>query len=335
MSQAPYNLYPEIEPFNKNSLKVSHLHEIYFEECGSPEGVPVVFLHGGPGSGCNPTQRRFFDPQHYRIILLDQRGCGRSTPQGEVRENTTDDLVNDIETLREHLHIDTWHVFGGSWGSTLALAYALKHAKRVKSLALRGIFLSRTSELKWFLGDVQHFFPEVWHALVSYLPKREQNDVLAAYSKRVFSDDVQVNTAAAVQWNAFESAIMRLKPTEPIASNNPSAPNIKDSKPKTPEEVQNQSNIEVARARVQIHYIQRQCFIDGDAMLKAAAKLNPIPTVIVQGRYDMVCPPQTAWALSRAMPDAEFVMVADAGHSAMEIGVTSALIAATEKFKAL
>jgi proline iminopeptidase len=330
MNQTPYNLYPEIEPFNKSSLKVSNLHTIYFEECGSPDGAPVVFLHGGPGSGCNPTQRRFFNPQHYRIILLDQRGCGRSTPQGEVTDNTTDDLVADIEALREHLNIATWHVFGGSWGSTLALAYAIKHAKRVKSLALRGIFLSRASELNWFLGDVQHFFPEVWHALVSYLPKSEQNNVLTAYAKRVFSDDVSVNAAAATQWNAFESAIMRLKPAEPVASNNKTSA---ETKPKTPEELQTQSSIEVARARVQIHYIQQQCFIDGEAMLKAATQLNSIPTVIVQGRYDMVCPPQTAWALSRAMPDAEFVMVPDAGHSAMEIGVTSALIAATEKFK--
>jgi proline iminopeptidase len=328
MNQTSYNLYPEIEPFNKSSLKVSDLHEIYFEECGNPNGAPVVFLHGGPGSGCNPTQRRFFDPQHYRIILLDQRACGRSTPQGEVRENTTDDLVADIEALRKHLGIDKWHVFGGSWGSTLALAYALKHASRVTSLTLRGIFLSRSSELKWFLGDVQHFYPEVWHALVSYLPKREQQDVLAGYAARIFSDDANVNLAAALHWNAFENSIMRLKPAEPNASNG-------SANGKAPESAQNQSSVEVARARVQIHYIQHQCFIDGEAMLKAATTLNHIPSVIVQGRYDMVCPPQTAWALSRAMPDAKFVMVADAGHSAMEIGVTSALIAATEKFKAL
>ncbi len=334
MCAVTYNLYPEIEPFNKSSLKVSNLHEIYYEECGNPHGAPVIFLHGGPGSGCNPTQRRFFDPQYYRIVLLDQRGCGRSTPQGEVRENTTDDLVADIEVLRKHLDIAKWHVFGGSWGSTLALAYALRHADCVKSLALRGIFLSRASELNWFLGDVQHFFPEVWHALVSYLPKNEQRDVLAAYTARVFSEDTRINAAAAVQWNAFESAIMRLKPAESNATNN-NATNNNDIKPKTSEDIHNQSSVEVARARVQIHYIQHQCFIDGAAMLKAATKLNDIPTVIVQGRYDMVCPPQTAWALSRAMPSAEFVMVADAGHSAMEIGVTSALIAASNKFKAV
>ena len=320
-----YNLYPEIEPFNKSSLKVSDLHEIYYEECGSPDGVAVVFLHGGPGSGCNPTQRRFFDPQHYRIILLDQRGCGRSTPQGEVRENTTDDLVNDIEVLRNHLSIARWHVFGGSWGSTLALAYAIKYASRVISLVLRGIFLSRANELAWFLGGVQHFYPEVWHSLISYLPEKERHHVLNAYSTRIFSDDTQISVPAAIQWNAFESSIMRLKPLE-VSTN---------SAIKTPEDVQKEQPIEVARARVQIHYIQHQCFIDGNAILKSATILNKIPTVIVQGRYDMVCPPQTAWDLSRAMPDAEFVMVADAGHSAMELDITSALIAATEKFKAL
>jgi proline iminopeptidase len=325
MNQVPYNLYPEIEPFSKSSLKVSDLHEIYYEECGNPEGTPVVFLHGGPGSGCNATQRRFFDPQHYRIILLDQRGCGRSTPQGEVTDNTTDDLIDDIEALRKHLGIARWHVFGGSWGSTLALTYAIKHIKPIISLTLRGIFLSRPAELAWFLGGVEQIYPDVWHNLISYLPANERKDVLNAYAKRIFSDDAQVNIPAATQWNAYESSIMRLKPAEANASNSP----------KTPDESQKERTIEVARARVQIHYVQNQCFIDGAAVLKSAKILNKIPTVIVQGRYDMVCPPQTAWDLSRAMPDAEFIMVADAGHSAMEPGVTSALIAATEKFKAL
>ena len=325
MNQATYNLYPEIEPFNKNWLKVSDLHQIYYEECGNPNGVPVVFLHGGPGSGCNPTQRRFFDPTHYRIVLLDQRGCGRSTPQGEVQANTTDDLVEDIEALRTHLGIAKWHVFGGSWGSTLALAYAVKYAKQIISLTLRGIFLSRESELNWFLDGVQHFYPEVWHALVSYLPENERHDILEAYSKRIFSDDKQVNVPASIHWNAYESSMMRLKASDANTSNTA----------KSPDELQKEQPIEVARARVQIHYVLHQCFINGDAILKSAATLHDIPTVIVQGRYDMVCPPQTAWELSRAMPYAEFVIVADAGHSATEVGITNALIAATEKFKAL
>ncbi len=327
MHEAPYNLYPELDPFNKNWLKVNDVHQIYYEECGNPHGMPVIFLHGGPGSGCNPTQRRFFDPKYYRIILLDQRGCGRSLPVGEVKLNTTDDLVSDIEKLRTHLGINTWHVFGGSWGSTLALAYAVKHTGQVISLVLRGIFLSRPSELNWFLGDVQHFYPEVWHKLIRYLPADKRNDVLNAYSKLIFSGDIHVNAAAAVQWNAFESAIMRLKPAENDS--------LKENTTKTAEQLQQEQATEVARARVQIHYIQHQCFIDGETLLKQTSKLANIPTIIVQGRYDMVCPPQTAWALHQVMPHAQFTMVADAGHSAMEPGVTSALVAATEQFKSL
>ena len=328
MSEVLYNLYPELEPFNKNWLKVDDIHQIYFEECGNPTGSPVVFLHGGPGSGCNPTQRRFFDAKHYRIILLDQRGCGRSTPQGEVQANTTDALVNDIETLRLHLKINKWHVFGGSWGSTLALAYAVTHIEQVLSLVLRGIFLSRPSELNWFLGDVQHFYPEVWHKLISYLPQDEQKDVLNAYAKLIFNEDIHISSAAAVQWNAFESAIMRLKPI--IADLQPV-----DVANKTADELQKESVTEVARARVQIHYIQHQCFVDGEALLEKAATLTNIPTIIVQGRYDMVCPPQTAWALHQVLSHAKFTMVADAGHSAMEPGITSALVAATDEFRLL
>ena len=305
MCQATYNLYPEIEPFNKNWLKIGHTHQIYFEECGNPTGRPVVFLHGGPGGGCNSTQRRFFDPAHYRIILLDQRGCGRSKPQGETRENTTNDLVADLETLREHLNIAKWHVFGGSWGSTLALAYATKHVNRIISLTLRGIFLSRPSELKWFLGEMRHFFPEVWQTLLDFLPAAEQGDVLSAYEKRIFSEDAAISQQAAARWNAFEGAILRLQPAE----------NKLAEPAKTTEEIASASQAEVSRARVQIHYIRHQCFVDGEAILVAATNLTHIPTVIVQGRYDMVCPPQTAWLLARSMPHAEFVMVPDAGHS--------------------
>ena len=327
MLELPYNLYSEREPFNKSWLKVDDFHQIYYEECGNENGVPVIFLHGGPGSGCNPTQRRFFDPEHYRIILIDQRGCGRSLPVGEVKFNTTDDLVADLEKLRNHLNIHKWHVFGGSWGSTLALAYAVRHPKQVISLVLRGIFLSRPSELNWFLGDVQHFFPEVWYKLIHYLPADKRKDVLNAYAELIFSDDIHINAPAAVQWNAFESAIMRLKPAENDSS--------KEEVTKTAEQLQQEQATEVARARVQIHYIQHECFIDGEAILKQAATLSDIPTIIVQGRYDMVCPPQTAWALHQAMPHAQFTMVADAGHSAMEPGITSALVAATEQFKTL
>ncbi len=326
MQNLTYNLYPEIEINQKYYLQAGNFNEVYYEECGNSNGKPVVFLHGGPGSGCNPTQRRFFDPTYYRIILIDQRGCNRSKPLGSTTQNTTGDLVNDIDTIRAALGIEQWLVFGGSWGSTLALSYALAFPNRVTGLILRGIFLSRPSELNWFMGDVAHFFPEVWHTLISYLPANERHDVLAAYSRRIFSEDIAVNIPAAIQWNAFENAIMRLLPPE----------KKDDQTPVTQKVTDDQSSIEIARARVQIHYIQNDCFVDGDAMLAACTNtLSHIPTVIVQGRYDMVCPPKSAWELSRAMPHAEFHMIHDAGHSAMEPGITSALIAATEKFKSL
>jgi proline iminopeptidase len=323
MHNVTYNLYPELDIYAKKTLKVDDLHEIYYEVCGNPSGYPVIFLHGGPGSGCNPNQRRFFDPAHYKIILMDQRGCGRSSPRGSTINNTTDDLINDIEAIRKDLGIERWLVFGGSWGSTLALSYALAHAAYVTGLVLRGIFLSRPAELDWFLHDVAHFYPEVWHQLVSYLPEQERNDVLGAYSQRIFSNDKTISYPAALQWNAYENAIMRLVPTE----------NSTDACEAPTEE---QLGIELSRARVQIHYIQNDCFVDGaDMLCKAAEILAHMPTVIVQGRYDMVCPPKSAWELSRAMPHAEFHMIQDAGHSAMEPGITSALVRATEKFKSL
>jgi proline iminopeptidase len=316
-------LFPEIKPYHHDFLQVDPIHNIYFEECGHPDGVPVVFLHGGPGSGCNSNQRRFFDPQHYRIILLDQRGCGRSTPQGEVKHNTTDDLVHDIEALRTHLGIRKWHVFGGSWGSTLALAYALQHTSRVMSLILRGIFLSRPSELHWFLGQVQLFYPEPWQQLCLFLPDKERHNPIEAYEKRIFSDNPALSIPAAIRWNAFESSIMTLLPKE--ADQAPDAPDNNTYQ-----------QIELARARVQIHYIQHHCFVGHrDLLAEAATTLSQIPTVIIQGRYDMVCPPQTAWALSKAMPHAQFVMVADAGHSAMETGICNALVTATNQFKSI
>jgi proline iminopeptidase len=311
-------LYPEVITFEKYTLKVGNLHEIYYETCGNPNGKPVVFLHGGPGSGCNPTQRRFFDPTYYRIILIDQRGCGRSKPQGSIEQNTTNDLVNDIDAIREILNIDKWLVFGGSWGSTLALTYALKHPDKVVGLILRGIFLSRPSELNWFLGQVQAFFPESWEFLCAYLPTNKKHNPLESYKQLIFSDDRKNSIPAAIRWNAFESSIMSLLPRPVSPSSDPDG------------------EVELARARVQIHYIQNYCFIgDRDLLAEVKIKLAHIPTDIIQGRYDMVCPPITAWDLSRAMPHANFHIVSDAGHSAMETGITSALVAATEKFKTL
>ena len=321
MSQVVKNLYPECTQYRDEMLKVSAIHDIYFEECGNKNGVPVIFLHGGPGSGCNPMQRRFFDPAHYRIILMDQRGCGRSTPQGEVTDNTTDDLIVDIESIRHHLGIARWHVFGGSWGSTLALAYALKHSKQVISLTLRGIFLSRPSEINWFLGGVKNFHPQPYHTLCEYLPTHQRAHVLEAFESLVFADDASVSIPAATAWNAYESSMMSLLPREP-------ASNMAAEK--------TNGEVELARARVQIHYIKHLCFVGLRDMLgEAAQKLAHVATTIVQGRYDMVCPPISAWELSRAMPHAKFIMVADAGHSAMETGIVSALIAATDNYKTL
>lgn len=307
-------LYPEIEPFQSGWLTVSQTHEIYYEQCGNPAGQPVVFLHGGPGSGCNPNQRRFFDPAHYRVILFDQRGCGRSKPQGHIEENTIDHLVADMEMLRESLGIERWVVFGGSWGSTLALAYAVAHPARVMGLILRGIFLSRPHELRWFLHDVQSFFPEVWEKLITYLPADERDDILASYYRRIFSDNREISLPAACIWNAYESAIMTLRPA--------AAPTA------TPAD-----DVQLARARIQLHYIMHGCFVSERPLLEEARALSHIPTVIVQGRYDMVCPPQTAWELAKAMPHAQLHMIPDAGHSAMEPGTTAALLAATEQFK--
>ena len=315
MPDNPTNLYPEIEPFQSGWLETTQLHHIYYEQCGNPCGQPVIFMHGGPGSGCNPMQRRFFDPAHYRIILFDQRGCGRSKPLGGLEGNSTDHLLEDIEALRTTLGIERWLVFGGSWGSTLALAYAIAYPSQIIGLILRGIFLSRIVELNWFLHDVNYFYPESFQELVNFLQPSERNNVLQAYAKRVFSDDPSINIAAAAQWNAYESSIMSLLPSsgnvvKPVAN-----------------------NIQLARARVQIHYILHDCFVGQRDLLKEVRTLNHIPTIIIQGRYDMVCPPMTAWQLKQAMPHAELHMIADAGHSAMEAGTTSALLAATEQFK--
>lgn len=311
-----YNLYPELDFHHSDWLGVSETHSIYYEECGNPGGRPVVFLHGGPGSGCNPNQRRFFDPDHYRIILLDQRGCGRSRPLGETASNTIDDLVGDIEKLRLHLGIRRWLVFGGSWGSTLGLAYAIAHPEAAAGLVLRGIFLSRQSELDWFLGGSEQFFPEAWRKLLEHLPADERDTVLQAYANRIFSDDMSISAPAATRWNEYESSIMSLHP----ATGNGMP---------VPDEVQ------IARARVQIHYIMNGCFVSHRNMLEEAKMLEHVPTIIVQGRYDMVCPPLTAWQLKQAMPHAEFHMIPDAGHSAMEPGTCAALVAATEQFKTL
>ena len=309
-------LFPEIEPYQVHALTVDSDHTIYVEESGNPKGKPIIFLHGGPGGGTGPKQRRFFDPKHYRIVLFDQRGCGKSTPNGEIVNNTTDDLINDIETIRKHLNIDQWILFGGSWGSTLALAYYVKFPKLVRGLILRGIFLSRAFELDWFLKDVAIFFPVKYQKLLDFHHSINKDSLVADYSRLVFGQDLKIAEKAAHAWNSFEGSILKLT----YEDNDDDQPEIN-------------YDDELARARVQLHYIKHHCFVNGDEILNKLQSLKKIPTVIVQGQYDMVCPPQTAFDLHQALPNAEFHLIADAGHSASETGITDALIKATEAFK--
>lgn len=307
-------LHPALEPYHHDWLQVSPRHRIYYEQCGNPAGQAVVVLHGGPGSGCVPGQRRFFDPEHYRIILLDQRGCNRSLPLGCVEENTTWHLVDDLELLREHLGISRWLVFGGSWGSTLALAYAATYPQAISGMILRGIFLCRESELDWFLYRARSFFPEAWKNLVAPLHPDEREDLLRSYRKRVFSDETAGALAAALNWNAYECAIMSLLPGNGLAT--------------VPDEA-----IAIGRARVQLHYLVNHGFIAERPLLDQVERFRNIPAIIIQGRYDMVCPPLTAYELHQSWPEAELKIIPDAGHSAMEPGIAAALVAAAESFK--
>lgn len=309
-------LFPPIEPYHSDHLEVSPTHQLYYEECGNPHGPAVVVLHGGPGSGCNPGQSRFFDPAHYRIVLFDQRGCGRSLPAGCVEDNSIQALANDMELLREHLGIARWLVFGGSWGSTLALFYATLHAEKITGLLLRGIFLTRPSEIRWFLYEVGRIFPEAWVRFVEPLATNEITDILSAYHQRIFNAPEAEQLTAAQSWNAFENAIMYLRPPQTSA---PSAPNIAT----------------IARLRVHLHYLIHDCFLADSPLLPQVEKFRRIPAIIIHGRYDMVCPIQTAYELHQAWPEADFRVIDDAGHSASEPGIAAALVAATEQFKSL
>ena len=316
-SNSLYTLYPEILPYHATWIDRPHGHKVYVELSGNPHGKPIIFLHGGPGGGTNPKQRQFFDPKHYQIILFDQRGCGQSKPLGEVNGNTTADLISDMEAIREHLHIKHWIIFGGSWGSALALAYANQYPQTIKALILRGIFLSRETELDWFLDKVKAFFPEAHRTLLHYLPEDKRDDLIKNYSELVFSNDLNISGPASIAWNQFEGGLLKL------------LPQVEENKTLTDEDIQN----EIARARVQLHYIKDKCFIDGKKILAEVKKLKDIPTTIIQGRYDMVCPPITAYELHRHMPHADFIMVPDAGHSASEPSMTHELIKATNNYR--
>ena len=309
-------LYPEIEPYKKSFIKGDDIHTIYVEESGNPNGQPILFLHGGPGGGTGPKQRRFFDPNYYRIILFDQRGCGKSLPLGETSNNTTKHLVNDVDLIRKELNIKQWILFGGSWGSTLALAYAVDHPEMVQGLILRGVFLSRQHELDWFLKDVDIFFPELHQNLLDHIPNTNKNNFLEKYTEIVFSKNKECAYKAAVAWNQFEGSILKLMP--PTASNENSEVDY---------------DFELARAKVQIHYINHNCFVNGEEILEKSKVLKNKPVSIIQGRYDMVCPPKSAHELHQIILNSKLMMIPDAGHSASETGTLSALLDATEEFK--
>jgi proline iminopeptidase len=310
-------LYPEIAPNRSGRLRVSDVHEIYWEESGNPKGKPVVFVHGGPGGGTDAKQRRFFDPSHYRIVLFDQRGCGKSTPHASLVDNTTWHLVADMERVREHLGIERWQVFGGSWGSTLALAYAEKHPERVTELVLRGIFLLRKWEIDWFYQEgAGAMYPDAWEDYLKLIPEAERHDMVSAYHRRLISEDLAVQQAAARAWSIWEGSTSFL--------------------------LQNQDYINrcggdkfsTAFARIECHYFKNKGFFEtDDQLLRDVGRIRHIPTVIVQGRYDVVCPMKSAWDLHRAFPESDLRIVPDAGHSAFEPGILHELVSATDRFR--
>ena len=313
--EARRSLYPPLTPNFSDFLDVGDGHRLYYEECGNPRGKPVVFLHGGPGAGCNETMRRFWNPDVYRIVLFDQRGSGRSTPHASIENNTTWDLVADMEILREALQIRTWQVFGGSWGSTLALAYCQAHPERVTEIVLRGIFLLRKKEIDWFYQHgASEIFPDRWQHYLAPIPHGERDDLLRAYHRRLTDDDATIRLEAAKAWSIWEGTTSTLWPNESLAANFGSV------------------EMALALARIECHYFVNAGFMEEDQLIRDVDKIRKIPAVIVQGRYDVVCPAVTAWELSRAWPEAELRIVADAGHSAFEPGNVHELIMATDKY---
>ena len=308
-------LFPAIEPNRSGMLRLDAVHSMYWEECGNPHGVPVVFLHGGPGAGCTPIYRRFFDPDHYRIVLFDQRGAGRSVPGAELRDNTTAHLISDIERLREHLAIQRWLVFGGSWGSTLALAYGQAHPRRCLGFVLRGVFLGSKREVDWFLHSMGAIFPEALRDLRDALPPGERDDLLRAYHRRLTSSDPAIHLPAARAWSGYESACSLLRPVSPGGMR----PGGDASA--------------VAISRIEAHYFVNEMFLREGQLLQGLERIRHLPAAIVQGRYDIICPISTADELARAWPEARYEIVPDAGHSALEPGIRSALIAATEEMR--
>ena len=311
--------YPAIEPYRVQRLRVSDLHELYVEECGNPNGVPVVFVHGGPGGGVEPWHRQFFDPARYRVVLFDQRGCARSTPHAELRENTTWDLVADMDRIREHLGIQRWVVFGGSWGSTLALTYAETHPDRVRGLVLRGIFLLRRREVEWFYQEgASWIYPDAWEHFLAPIPDSERHDLLSAYHRRLTSEDAVLRLQAARAWSIWEGSTSKLLASGDLVNRFGA------------------SHFAEAFARIECHYFVNRGFFESDnQLIENVGRIRHIPAVIVQGRYDVVCPLRSAWDLHRAWPEAELHVVPDAGHAASESGILRQLIDATDRFSSL
>ncbi|MHB1144062.1 MAG: prolyl aminopeptidase [Thiobacillus sp.] len=307
-------LYPPITPYASGMLETAGIHRIYWETSGNPAGIPVLFVHGGPGSGTSPKQRRFFDPARYRIVLFDQRGSGRSTPHGELADNTTPHLIADMEALRRELGIERWLVFGGSWGSTLALAYAETHPERCSGLVLRGIFLCRKSEIDWFLDGIRAFFPEAQRQLAGFIPESERGDLLTAYHRRLVDPDPAVHQPAAWQWATFEASCSTLLPSPELVA------------------AFGSEQTALSLSRIEAHYFMNHIFLPDNSLLANVERIRSIPAVIVQGRYDAVCPVVSADELARAWPEARYVIVADAGHSAFEPGICCELVAACDRF---
>lgn len=317
MSNSADPLYPPIEPFASERLTVGDGHALYLEQCGDPNGVPVVFLHGGPGAGCGPSHRRFFDPSRYRILLFDQRGCGRSTPHASIEHNSTWDLVADMERIREHLGIEQWLVFGGSWGSTLALAYAQTHPERVTGLILRGVFLCRPEEIAWFYQQgASWLFPDYWQDFLLPIPEAERSDLVSAYYRRLTDPDPATRLTVAKAWSIWEGRCATLLPDQQIRS------------------TFSDDNLALSLARIECHYFINQAFLGEDQLLRNADRLAGIPGVIVHGRYDLICPLRSAWELAAAWPGASLEIVPDAGHAAFEPGIARALVAAADRFAA-
>jgi len=312
-------LYPPIEPYDSGHINVSDVHQLYYEQCGNPNGKPVVFLHGGPGAGLVPDYRRFFDPQAFRVILFEQRGAGRSTPHASLGDNTTWHLVEDIETIRKHFGVEQWFVFGGSWGSTLALAYAETHPERVLGLVLRGIFLSRPKEISWFYEDGQGasaIFPEIWEQYLNLIPEAERGDMISAYYDRLTSDDAAVRLQAAQAWSNWEASALKLLPDQ-----------------KTIDEF-TEPEMAIAIARIECHYFVNNCFFEtNNYLIENVHRIRHIPGVIVHGRYDVICPVMNAWDLHKAWPEAGLKIIPDAGHAATEPGIAAALVEAMDGFR--